>query len=180
MKFVLASQKEYKALPKRVKQEIERKVDTLRDCLVFNLRKCESPIEQLLSVHLIDSVEHFLTKNSIFPTSVDAQIIPQSEIEIYSKVYRLDFHIIVEVFDKEFNFAVECDGHDFHEKTKEQARKDKERDRNLQRIGFTIIRFTGSEIWENPFGCSRQVIEIIEKETGIDDFRSKEMLINND
>lgn len=53
---------------------------------------------------------------------------------------------------------VECDGHDFHERTKEQAQRDRERDRRMQENGYTIFRFTGSELHRNAFGCARQVL----------------------
>ena len=33
---------------------------------------------------------------------------------------------------------MECDGHDFHERTKEQASSDKKRDRSLQAAGFLV------------------------------------------
>ena len=46
--------------------------------------------------------------------------------------------------------AVELDGHDFHEKTKEQSKNDKERDRILQSHGYFVARYTGSEIYNNP------------------------------
>lgn len=52
--------------------------------------------------------------------------------------------------------AIECDGHDFHEKTKEQAERDKRRDRDLQSIGWVIARFTGSEIVRDPIEVARQ------------------------
>lgn len=53
--------------------------------------------------------------------------------------------------------VVECDGHDFHERTKEQAKRDRSRDRALQQLGFTVFRFTGSEIWANPHACVAEV-----------------------
>jgi hypothetical protein len=43
--------------------------------------------------------------------------------------------------------VIECDGHDFHEKTKEQAKRDKERDRLMQTEGYYVLRFTGSELF---------------------------------
>jgi very-short-patch-repair endonuclease len=58
---------------------------------------------------------------------------------------------------------VECDGHDFHEKTKAQATRDKKRDRELTSRGFTVMRFTGSEIWRNPRGCVREAVSYIKK-----------------
>lgn len=53
--------------------------------------------------------------------------------------------------------VVECDGHEFHERTKEQAAKDKSRDRALNGLGYDVFRFTGSELWRDPFGCAEQV-----------------------
>lgn len=53
---------------------------------------------------------------------------------------------------------VECDGHDFHERTKGQAAKDRSRDRWAQANGYEIFRFTGSEIWRDPMGCAGQIV----------------------
>lgn len=60
---------------------------------------------------------------------------------------------------KVFRLVVECDGHDFHERTKEQAANDRGRDRALQEKGYNIFRFTGSEIWRDPMGCVGQVVD---------------------
>jgi very-short-patch-repair endonuclease len=59
--------------------------------------------------------------------------------------------------------AVEIDGHDFHEKTKEQASRDKERDRVLQTAGYIVLRFTGSEVYRDPQKCVDQVDDCIEE-----------------
>lgn len=56
---------------------------------------------------------------------------------------------------------VECDGHDFHEKTKEQARRDKERDRNLQSLGFPVYRYTGSELYADVFRCAAEIVRVL-------------------
>lgn len=56
---------------------------------------------------------------------------------------------------------VECDGHDFHEKTKAQAKSDKSRDRILQSVGYKVFRFTGSEIWNDCFNCAQQTIDAL-------------------
>jgi len=58
---------------------------------------------------------------------------------------------------------VECDGHDFHERTKEQASRDKERDRVLQCMGYNVLRFTGSEIWRDVNSCAEQVDWFLEE-----------------
>lgn len=57
--------------------------------------------------------------------------------------------------------VIECDGHDFHEKTKEQAKKDKSRDRVLQSFGYKVYRFTGSEIFQDNMKCAEEVIKSI-------------------
>lgn len=54
---------------------------------------------------------------------------------------------------------VECDGHDFHERTKEQAARDRSRDRRYVESGYDVFRFTGSELWADPLGCAVQVYE---------------------
>lgn len=63
--------------------------------------------------------------------------------------------IATETFRK--SIAIECDGHDFHEKTKQQASCDKKRDRMLTARGLQVARFTGSEIHDNPLKCAQWV-----------------------
>ncbi len=55
--------------------------------------------------------------------------------------------------------AVETDGHDFHERTKEQAKHDRRKDRFVQAAGLKILRFTGSEVNENPIRCAKEAID---------------------
>jgi very-short-patch-repair endonuclease len=68
--------------------------------------------------------------------------------------YRVDF--LLEANGR--RVVVECDGHDFHERTKEQASRDKAQDRALQRAGCLVARFTGSDITRNPEGCAVEVL----------------------
>jgi very-short-patch-repair endonuclease len=56
---------------------------------------------------------------------------------------------------------VECDGHEFHERTKEQARRDRSRDRDVQEACIPILRFTGSEIYRDPRGCGEQIFRVL-------------------
>ena len=80
------------------------------------------------------------------------RIIPQFKI----RDYRVDFAMFNRA-EPSVKIAVECDGHDFHEKTKEQARRDKSRDRLIQSLGFKVLRFTGSEIYRDPVDCASEV-----------------------
>lgn len=63
-------------------------------------------------------------------------------------------------------FLIECDGHDFHERTKEQAARDRSRDRYALTRRRYMMRFTGSEIWRNPFGCADEVIDLVSRAMG--------------
>jgi very-short-patch-repair endonuclease len=45
------------------------------------------------------------------------------------------------------NIVVEIDGHEFHERTKEQAKRDRMRDRLMLMDGYMVLRYTGSEIY---------------------------------
>lgn len=79
--------------------------------------------------------------------------------------YRADFVLAVAFIPPEVTEApqarkfwcVECDGHDFHERTKEQAAHDRMRDRWFQAQGFAVLRFTGSEIVREGARCAAEV-----------------------
>ena len=59
------------------------------------------------------------------------------------------------------DFIIEIDGHQWHEKTKEQAAKDKLKDRVYLKNNSIPIRFTGSEVYHDSFQCVKDTIEII-------------------
>lgn len=75
--------------------------------------------------------------------------------------YRVDMLIMAKrtIRSEIIKIVVESDGHDFHEKTKQQASKDKKRDRELSKLGLRVLRFTGSEIHKNPFNCAIEALE---------------------
>lgn len=71
--------------------------------------------------------------------------------------YRSDFLFI----GYRHRIILECDGHDFHERTKGQAEHDRAKDREAQRLGYAMLRFTGSEIYRDPQECIRQIMEFL-------------------
>lgn len=132
-------------------------INTIAEELAGYLNVCESPIEQLMAIALTKQSKVFSTM-----TGIDVFFNVQDQLEVEDeKKYRVDFFIVCTARKRHYGFVIECDGHDFHEKTKEQAAKDKTRDRALLKKGHMVIRFTGSEIWENPLGCAREVFRII-------------------
>jgi very-short-patch-repair endonuclease len=89
------------------------------------------------------------------PASLRMIVRPQAEID----GRRVDF--LVHTFDYKNDrwrsLIVECDGHDYHERTKEQAARDRAKDRVATLNGRDFFRFTGSEIWRDPWGCAAQI-----------------------
>jgi very-short-patch-repair endonuclease len=73
--------------------------------------------------------------------------------------YRADFAFI----GYAGRLALECDGHDFHERTKEQAAHDRKRDRWMLSQGWTVLRFTGSEIHKSPRGCAVETFAALDR-----------------
>jgi very-short-patch-repair endonuclease len=78
--------------------------------------------------------------------------------------HRVDFLFVAYCQDlKPTLVAVECDGHDIHERNKERAAKDKSRDRELAGMGIQVMRFTGSEIHRDAAKCVREVFGYIDR-----------------
>jgi very-short-patch-repair endonuclease len=110
---------------------------------------CESPIENvfLRAFSLLSSTRAL--NHGRIGILTDAQV--------YIGRRRVDF-----LFTRDdVRLVVECDGHDFHERTKEQAESDKSRDRELSAKGYIVMRFTGSEIWRNPFKAATEVLDFL-------------------
>lgn len=90
----------------------------------------------------------------------------QVPILVCGRTYRPDFLIINDRPDPangcpDFRLCIEVDGHDAHERTKQQASHDKERDRNMVTAGWHVLRFTGSDVWRDAIGCVNQVERFI-------------------
>jgi very-short-patch-repair endonuclease len=127
--------------------------------------KCESPIEKLLlsAVTYTLYLTRWTQNRSRYPLVAGKApgddpklwpaftIVPQYELGNY----RIDFMVFVH---GGILVAVECDGHDFHERTAAQAEHDRSRDRALQEKNIHILRFTGREIYRDPFKCAEELI----------------------
>jgi len=117
-----------------------------------------TPIEQLMYLSLSTAF-----RGSFFPNVIQ----PQYEIGNY----KADFLITCLGFKntsdgaslRRLEIVVECDGHDYHERTKQQASSDKKRDRCMTGLGYTVLRFTGSDIYKDPMKCAEEVYEIAKR-----------------
>lgn len=109
------------------------------------LRKTQSPMEERLALHLVTACD-------LYP-KVEAQV----DIQAGGNRYRADF--VISDPDVAVHVVVEVDGHDYHERTKEQARRDRSRDRLMMASGYHVLRFTGSEVWADPARCANEAAE---------------------
>jgi hypothetical protein len=151
---------------------------------------CDSPIEQMFLIGISkywmstqpfqlgktlgarSKLENFMSLDYI--GAVDVTIYPQYWITAGEKNYRADLFLQIsgrgllskrdgsqETINREINLIVEIDGHNFHEKTKEQAQNDKSRDRVLKKYGYEVIHYTGSEVYQDVYKVTRELAEFI-------------------
>jgi very-short-patch-repair endonuclease len=80
--------------------------------------------------------------------------------------YAIDFVVRSKTNDEPRGVvAIELDGHDFHEKTKEQVAQDKKRERAIVKAGLPMLRFSGHEIWKNTRACVLEVADYFRSPT---------------
>jgi len=101
------------------------------------LSECESPVERMFYQAAFDVLKKY-------------DIIPQYPI----LRYRADFAI------PEERIVIEIDGHNYHSSKKKVA-ADNKRDRHMLSLGWIVIRFSGSEVYRNPYDCANEVDAII-------------------
>ncbi|MFH1311980.1 MAG: DUF559 domain-containing protein [Candidatus Eisenbacteria bacterium] len=133
------------------------------------MMKCTSPIElpMLLSMAIVGrglgNAIYYSCEGYSYGDREDISpdflyIEPQATIGKYHVDFLLTHQSVLPDRVVETKLVVECDGHDFHDRTKEQARKDRSRDRALQSFGYKVFRYTGSEIWADVFACAQEAV----------------------
>lgn len=136
-------------------------------------RRCESPIEVLMLGAMAYGLYRTLSTEQLPAPGFTMRGSEMSGLWVLPQYpmgqYRVDFLVIhvQEHAPKLFTRArvvVECDGHAFHDKTPEQAQRDKSRDRALLKMGFPVLRFTGSEIVRDPRACVDDVGDALSAE----------------
>ena len=74
--------------------------------------------------------------------------------QLQTNVFRIDFAFPAA------GLGVEIDGHNFHS-SREQRRGDAQRDRALLMDGWSMMRFTGTEIEADATACAHEVARIV-------------------
>lgn len=141
-----------------------------------------TPIEQIWNVCYTRYIYNCLSENKVineiqnesnFVFSIPTAFIEfsrvQQTIESKDKKYIADFEInfsyelygdyIFPLF-KDLKYIVELDGFDYHN-NKKQMNYDYDREQNLQMMGYKVMRFTGSQIYNKPYDCVHKFISMV-------------------
>jgi very-short-patch-repair endonuclease len=137
-------------MKRRVARDYERSVKE-----TINLHRIISPIEQIFLMEW---------KYSKAEERFNVKIIPREKINTTGGTFEIDFLIKSSDDQTKLKLAIELDGHEFHEKTKEQVIKDKRKERAIISSGFPILRFSGAEIVRNVRACIEEIISYLEKQ----------------
>lgn len=122
---------------------------------LINANAISSPIEQIFLMEW---------KFAGLDKKLNVHLSPHEPISTEVGSYAVDFLIVPEDPSLEkVKIAIELDGHDFHEKTKQQVRNDKARERAIVQQGVTVLRFSGSEIVRDGRGCVEEVEKFLRK-----------------
>ena len=113
------------------------------------MQNTDSPIEAIAYLMLLIALDELEWERGIEEISFDWQ----------KKIgpYRVDF-FVKSPFGR---VVIECDGHDFHERTKQQAAHDKKRDRYLQKEGYAVLHYTGSEIVSGRINWAEDLLPLL-------------------
>lgn len=76
--------------------------------------------------------------------------------------YRADFQCVHSptvrpIVETPLPVLVEIDGHQFHERTREQVERRNKRDRDLDSAGYKVVHFSFSELTRTPIACVETV-----------------------
>ena len=142
---------------------VNSQLDIAKTAIMGCMQDCESPIEMMLALAM--KYANLLDAGRYVGADV-VDVSNQYEIVIgktSKTTYRVDF--MIPVYFPKYGFGksyvIECNGHEFHEKTKDQVAKDNKRQRDLTREGYTVINFSGSEIYNDATDCAMQIKKII-------------------
>jgi very-short-patch-repair endonuclease len=139
---------------RKLRPDVQRQIAALAMSeavfLVREVQTCESVPEQLLASRLLWEARSISVVE-------DFEICPQHHIPTRDGVFRVDFLVKGNVGGTPVTLVVECDGHAYHDKTKEQAAHDRQRERSLRVAGYQVARFTASEISADPEDCALEV-----------------------
>lgn len=131
---------------------------------VFDEKEIKSPIERVFysALQILIEINCVQAKDIIWdgaPHIMGLHVEPQVEFE----KYRVDFFCTYKGHPDEpvKSVIVECDSQKWHERDESERSYEKERDRFLQKQGYTVFRFTGKQLLKDPIHCAAEVVEFL-------------------
>jgi very-short-patch-repair endonuclease len=139
------------------------------DDSLTGIDRCQSPLEQQLA-HAFAALSRFEWRApDHHPWEVGRwpgwflALLAQPQYDGYRADFGISTWAHLEDELPPFIVIIEVDGHDFHEKTKEQVRRDKSRDRFMTATEARVFRFSGSEVYQDAEACAADVLEYVFK-----------------
>lgn len=146
------------------------------ECFEGSVAQIESPVERslclaLLVVKTLNNLS--LTDPQDIPPLVyisGVDIEPQFKVGKYSIDFRISNHETIGMFNNGYwkkcagcdrSVLIECDSQEWHERTEEERRYEKARDRYLVKKGFTVFHYTGKEILKNPIKIAEEIFTFV-------------------
>jgi hypothetical protein len=133
-----------------------------------------SPTESILTLALFHKLAHFYDgwicrvyseheyRQALSEAKIDGGsfvLVPQWSV---NQVGLVDLAVFIPGLDPNRPFlVVETDGHQFHERTPEQASKDRRRLRTLLRMGIPVYPFTGTDVVRSSEESAQEIVEFI-------------------
>ncbi|WP_298393725.1 endonuclease domain-containing protein [Flavobacterium sp.] len=109
----------------------------------------QSPLERKLFIELKKTYINFQTQQGLNYNgdfiSMEGKSYDNENNNFKNVLTIVDFYI----YKGDIKLCVYTDGHTYHERTEEQAQRDRNIDRKLQELGFKVLRYTGKEVNEN-------------------------------
>jgi very-short-patch-repair endonuclease len=134
-----------------------------------------SPTESILTLALFHKLAHFYEgwicrvhseheyRQALAETKINGGsfvLVPQWSVK---QVGLVDLAVFIPGLDQRRPVVVvECDGHQFHERSAEQASKDRRRVRALQRLGIPVYPFTGTDVVRSSEESAQEIVEFID------------------
>lgn len=146
-------------------------------CKLWGLVNKDSPTEHILGIAIFNALKQlydwpcWIYSETEFKNFVAAGqhnnprpifvIVPQFGI---AGVGHVDFAIFAPRLDVDKPVVVvECDGHNFHERTPQQASEDRRRKRALELLGIPLLPFTGTDVVREIAIAERDIAEFVNK-----------------
>lgn len=149
---------EFLKAPQKAQQIMLIPLVNLKHYPTIICEEIKSPIEQI-----------FITAFDLYQQSKKEKffLFSQAPIKIKKKKYFADFLFEPDEYVNRYNtnakVVIECDGYEFHQKTKEQVQHDNEREYDLKMANYEVIRFSGTQIFNSPIKCAEDAYNYIFK-----------------